>query len=195
MKRLFCLLLFLCLLPFCALANVDDFSFLDEWKAIMLYDNCYAMYELDDCFKSQNGKITAYLRQDGERPSIEFYHENFSEPDIYHFIPISAGRYILYAYDEKYGMYTCIAINTEPRTWFVYDDTSTSTALLTEDKVITESGSLNYAIYGSNFYAIKNDTYLKCPITLLSDDIFMIKAEESTATSYIIFIRSTLFDQ
>ena len=92
-------------------------------------------------------------------------------------------------------MYTCIAINTEPGTWFVYDDTSTSTALLTEDKVITESGSLNYAIYGSNFYAIKNDTYLKCPITLLSDDIFMIKAEESTATSYIIFIRSTLFDQ
>ena len=28
----------------------------------------------------------------------------------------------------------------------------------------------------------------------LSDDIFMIKAEESTATSYIIFIRSTLFE-
>ena len=197
MKRFSCLLLFFCLLPVFALADVSNFSFLDEWEVITLSDSYhnYTMYKLDDCFKSEDGKVTAYLHQDEERPTIECYYENINEPDTYYFMPIFTGRYVLYDYSEKHGMYACIAINTEPDTWRIYDDTSTATALLTGDKIMTKSGSLNYAVYGSNFYIIQNDAYLKCPITILSDDAFMIEAEENDMTSNMIFIRSALFDQ
>ena len=197
MKRFSCILLLFCLLPLYALADASDFSFLDEWVAIAVsVDRYFTVYQSGDSFKSEDGELTAYLRQ-GERYFIESHCEGIDEPTAYQIASFAYKRYVLYNYSEKYGLLTYLAfMNDDGNTWRIYNDTDNAAVLLTEDKLISKSSSIDYAIYGSNFFLILDNAYLKCPITILSKDAFMIKAEQDAETVlYMIFARSSLFEQ
>lgn len=177
--------------------QISNFEFEDEWVAIaMSGDRYFTVYQSGDSFTSEDGELTAYLRQ-GERYFLESHCEGIDEPTAYQIATFAYNRYVLYNYSEKYGMLTYLASTIDGgNTWRIFNDTNNATVLLTGDKLISKSSSIDYAIYGSNFFLISDNAYLKCPITVLSTDAFMLEAEQDAETVlFMIFIRSSLFEQ
>lgn len=176
--------------------QVSDFVFNDEWLVSSATDDYYAIFDKVDDDYYVRGKTVAHLLQKDDQYVLDVQYEE--EKMQYNIIDTGIGYYLLYAYDQSGNLYTLLTQEDKLQNGYrVYYGTGLAAMLLTDTKMITENGSMDCAIYGSNFYIMEGDSYRKSNIDILSDDMFMLKFKEpnSSENLLVLMVRSSVFDQ
>ena len=200
MKKVF---LILCLTLLCCLvyanAEPNEIDLIDEWIAFPYMERqCYIGKEIAGHYFIGNDEVTVATEENVVTLSVNG-DDDFSGVCILkdeNFAILAANG------DQTSIMFATIkkSMENEVNSWRVYFLEGKASILFTQSRMLSGNLSFEYIFRDNRLFVVQGDSYSKGIIEVISDDIFILKAEMNNDASIdtyvgnpcVLFIRSSL---